>query len=163
MREKAVKHGLDFEKETDIKTKLLQQYTEEEISHLVFVEKHKFNKFCIQQWNVSPKEIWSANLLPDEAIYNKNTNHFIIIEKKYQTRPGSVDEKLQTCGFKLSQYKRIAELCNFTVEYIYFLNDWFLNRRYDDVKRYILSQGCKYYIEELPLNLFFGRNDDNEK
>lgn len=160
MKEMAIKHGLDFEKQTDIKTKLFQQYTKEELSHLHFVEKHKFNKFCIDKWGVSPKKIWSANLLPDEAIYNENTNHFIIIEKKYQACPGSVDEKLQTCGFKLSQYKKIAKLCNFTIEYIYFLNDWFLNKRYDDVKEYILSQGCKYYIENLPLKLFFERGDE---
>jgi len=43
--------------------------------------------------------------LQDDAIYVMSNNTVFIIEVKYQEVAGSVDEKLQTCGFKLNQYK----------------------------------------------------------
>jgi hypothetical protein len=74
-----------------------------------------------------------------------------IIEKKFQSGSGSVDEKLQTCDFKKKQYSKLLSVVNLKVEYIYFLNDWFLRSEYDDVKQYITEVGCQYYFDELPL------------
>jgi hypothetical protein len=74
-----------------------------------------------------------------------------IIEKKYQAGSGSVDEKLQTCDFKKKQYIKLFKPLNIKVEYYYVLNDWFRRPEYEDVFEYIESVGCKYFIEELPL------------
>ena len=46
-------------------------------------------------------KIISAKLLPDEAIFVISKNTVYIIEKKTQSGGGSVDEKLQTCDFKI--------------------------------------------------------------
>jgi hypothetical protein len=97
------------------------------------------------------KNILSKKLLPDDAIYVINNNTVFIIEIKYQEVSGSVDEKLQTCGFKLKQYKRLFAPLNHDVEYIYILNDWFRNPKYQDTLDYIISMNCKYYFEFLPL------------
>ena len=61
----------------------------------------------------------SKKLLPDEAFVNNITRTIYIIEKKFQHRAGSVDEKLQTCDFKLKQYKKLANLVGFDIEYIF--------------------------------------------
>jgi hypothetical protein len=81
--------------------------------------------------------------LVDKTIY--------IIEKKFQAGSGSVDEKLQTCDFKKKQYIKLFKPLNIKVEYYYVLNDWFRKPEYNDVFEYIESVGCKYFIEELPL------------
>ena len=90
-------------------------------------------------------KIISAKLLPDEAIFVINKNTVYIIEKKTQSGGGSVDEKLQTCDFKLKQYKEVS--------YSYLLDkDWFKNPRYKDTLDYIISVGCKYYFNYIPLD-----------
>jgi len=100
------------------------------------------------EWN----NILSKRLLPDDAIYVISNNTVFIIEVKYQEVAGSVDEKLQTCGFKLSQYKRLFAPLNHNVEYIYILNDWFRKTEYQDTLDYIIHMNCRYYFEYLPLN-----------
>jgi hypothetical protein len=77
---------------------------------------------------------------------------FFIIEVKYQEVSGSVDEKLQTCGFKLRQYKKLFAPLNYEVEYIYILNNWFRDKRYKDTLDFIIDMNCKYYFEYLPLH-----------
>jgi hypothetical protein len=92
----------------------------------------------------------SKKLLPDGALLVGNTMY--VIEKKYQAGSGSVDEKLQTCDFKKKQYIKLFSPLNINVEYYYVLNDWFDKPQYRDVFDYIKSVGCKYFIEDLPLN-----------
>ena len=65
---------------------------------------------------------------------------------------GSVDEKLQTCNFKKKQYKKLFSRLNIEVEYMYLLSDWFLHKSYKDVLDYIISVGCSYYFEYIPLD-----------
>lgn len=98
------------------------------------------------------KNILSKRLLPDDAIYVIHNNTIFIIEVKYQEVAGSVDEKLQTCGFKLNQYKKLFAPLNHNVEYIYILNDWFRKDQYSDTLNYIIAMNCKYYFEYLPLH-----------
>ncbi len=97
------------------------------------------------------QQILSKRLLPDDAIYVISNNTVFIIEVKYQEVAGSVDEKLQTCGFKLNQYKRLFAPLNHNVEYIYILNDWFRKSEYKDTLDYIIYMNCRYYFEYLPL------------
>jgi hypothetical protein len=112
-------------------------------------EKNKIYKHILEPSQIDYRRMVSKKLLPDEAILVGDTVY--IIEKKFQSGSGSVDEKLQTCDFKKKQYAKLLSAINLKVEYIYFLNDWFLRSEYDDVKQYITDVGCHYYFDELPL------------
>jgi hypothetical protein len=112
--------------------------------------KHELYKFLGLQGIDWTKHL-SKKLLPDDAIYVIKENTLFIIEVKYQQVEGSVDEKLQTCDFKLKQYKKLFSELNYEVKYFYVLSDWFKNERYKDVLNYIISVNCKYYFEYLPL------------
>ena len=78
------------------------------------------------------KSIISKRLLPDEVIYVLNSNTLFVLEKKFQTGSGSVDEKLQTCDFKKKQYVKLFQDIPRNVEYIYVLSDWFTDNKYKD-------------------------------
>lgn len=106
----------------------------------------------LERQGVNWNTILSKQLLPDNSIYVVNNNTIFIIEIKYQQTSGSIDEKLQTCGFKLFQYRRLFSALNYEVQYLYILNDWYRDTRYRDTLTYIISQGCSYYFEYLPLD-----------
>ena len=52
---------------------------------------------------------------------------------------------------KKKQYKKIFSRLNIEVEYIYLLSDWFKKPEYKDVLDYIISVGCGYYFNYIPL------------
>jgi hypothetical protein len=152
-------NGLHFEQTTSLREIFLQKkdFTVigdnllkdgEKVGQLC--EKNKIYKCILEPNKVDYKRIVSKKMLPDEAIWVGDTVY--IIEKKFQSGSGSVDEKLQTCDFKKKQYAKLLSTVNLNVEYIYFLNDWFLRSEYDDVKEYIAEVGCQYYFDELPLS-----------
>lgn len=116
----------------------------------VCLGKNKLYKWLETQ-GVDYKKILSKKLLPDEALYVIINNTLYIVEIKFQGVAGSVDEKLQTCDFKRKQYARLMAPLNIEVEYIYILNDWFRKPEYKDVLDYVISVGCQYYFEYLPL------------
>lgn len=105
----------------------------------------------LESQGVDWKKYISKRLLPDEALYVIVNNTLFIIEMKFQKVAGSVDEKLQTCDFKKKQYKKLMAPLNIEVEYIYILNDWFKHPTYKDTLDYVISVGCQYYFEYLPL------------
>ena len=75
-----------------------------------------------------------------------------IIEVKHQEVGGSVDEKLQTCDFKKKQYIKLFSELNYKVEFMYILSDWFRQKCYKDTRDYIISVGCSYYYNYIPLH-----------
>ena len=113
--------------------------------------KHKLYSELLTLNGVNFEKYISKKLLPDEAILIYKTNTLFIIEMKFQEVAGSVDEKLQTCDFKRKQYIKLLKPLNIKVEYIYILNDWFKNKKYKDVLKYIRDNNCHYFFEELPL------------
>lgn len=113
--------------------------------------KNQLYKFLESQ-GVDYTKYLSKKLLPDDAIYVIKENTLFIIEVKYQQVEGSVDEKLQTCDFKLKQYKKLFSELNYEVEYIYVLSKWFKHDKYRDTLEYIINVGCKYYFEYLPFH-----------
>ncbi|MCK9497634.1 MAG: hypothetical protein PHS16_02360 [Candidatus Colwellbacteria bacterium] len=123
-------------------------YNNEEVA--LCLGKNKLYKWLESQ-NIDYSKIISKKLLPDEAIYVIINNTLYVVEVKFQHVAGSVDEKLQTCDFKRKQYARLMAPLNIEVEYIYILNDWFRKPEYKDVLDYIISVGCQYYFEYLPL------------
>ena len=57
----------------------------------------------------------------------------------------------KTCDFKKKQYQKLLFRANIEVEYIYLLGDWFKHPSYKDVLDYIISVGCHFYFEYIPL------------
>ncbi|MEX1112166.1 MAG: hypothetical protein WEC84_01775 [Candidatus Andersenbacteria bacterium] len=112
--------------------------------------KNKLYKW-LEKEGVDYKDILSKKLLPDEALYVIVNNTLYVVEMKFQEVAGSVDEKLQTCDFKRKQYARLMAPLNIEVEYIYILSDWFRKPQYKDTLDYVISAGCQYYFEYLPL------------
>jgi len=159
--------GLVFEGKTDLQTFLNTQpgyscqanslgwidvfYNANQVASIF--KKHAFYKF-LDYRKVDYNNILSKKLLPDDAIYVIVNNTFFVIECKFQRVAGSVDEKLQTCDFKKKQYKKLLSHLNMEVEYIYLLSDWFKQSQYKDVLEYIVSVGCSYYFEYIPLSKF---------
>ena len=112
--------------------------------------KHDLYRF-LESNSVEWRKLVTKKLLPDDALYVIHNNTLFVIEVKFQNVAGSVDEKLQTCDFKKKQYKKLMSQLNIEVEYIYVLSDWFRKPEYKDVLDYIISVGCHYYFEYLPL------------
>jgi|SRR3989344_2750264 len=151
--------GLNFEKRTDILSILREARGYSVRGNVIFYngkevarsyKKNGLYKY-LESRGVNYKRIISKRLLPDEALYVIVNNTLFVIEMKYQSGAGSVDEKLQTCDFKKKQYKKLLAQLNIEVEYVYVLSDWFRKPGYKDTLDYIISVGCQYYFNYLPL------------
>lgn len=152
--------GLIFEGKADLREFLNQQEDYEVIGTQVFYRGEEvaqvFKKNELYSQFLKPRGIdWrdciSARLLPDNGIYVIVNNIVFILEMKTQRRSGSVDEKLQTCDFKKKQYQKLFFPLNIEVEYAYVLDEWFRKPKYKDVLDYIISVGCHYYFQYIPL------------
>lgn len=153
------KTGLVFEKKIDILTLLQSKKGYEVKKNIVYYNGEEvaksFKKYALYRFlktqGVDYTKILSKRLEPDEALYVVINNTLFVIEMKFQKVGGSVDEKLQTCDFKRKHYAKLMAPLNIEVEYIYILSDWFRKPQYKDVCDYIISVGCQYYFEYLPL------------
>lgn len=156
----STKTGLLFEKQTTLFEKIKEQekYNQSTVDNIIadnqiigfLLEKNKLYKY-LKRNNIIWNDVLSKKLLPDECFYNVLNNTVYIIEKKYQCTPGSVDEKLQTCCFKLNQYKKLFKNLNCDVKYCYLLNDWFKKKEYVDVLSFIKDNNCEYFYNVIPL------------
>lgn len=167
-------NGLRFEQDTRLTTALLNiegytlngnlvLYNNEEVAKIG--SQAKLYKVFLEPNGINYRDIISKQIRPDEAMYVYSNNTIYIIEKKFQNSAGSVDEKLQTCDFKKKQYQKLFAPLGYNVEYLYVLNDWFLQSQYDDVKEYIREVDCNYYFNEIPLGLLglpHNLGDNNE-
>jgi hypothetical protein len=159
---KTNKFGLAFERRVDLRTafnKIKGYETKNNELYFndrliaKFYKKYEIYSKLLKEYNIDWKNILSKKLLPDEAILVLKNKTFFVIEMKFQQVSGSVDEKLQTCDFKLHQYQRLLSKAKLKVKYIYVLNDWFKKNEYKDTLNYIKSVGCEYYFEELPFSV----------
>lgn len=152
--------GLIYEAKVDLKDFLCQQrdyivsgnniyYQGQEVGQMF--KKHDLYSKFLKPRGIDWRNCISAKLLPDNGIYVIANNTAYIIEVKTQRGNGSVDEKLQTCDFKKKQYQKLFFPLNIEVQYIYILDDWFRHPRYKDVLDYIISVGCQYYFQYIPL------------
>ena len=95
-------------------------------------------------------ELWSSTLVPDQVLLTKICNiiNINIIEDKYQQGAGSVDEKLQTCVYKLWEYQRLFTQIdnNINVNLCYLLNNFFNDKKYRDTKVFMRNNGVSYFI-----------------
>ncbi|WP_289740954.1 hypothetical protein [Muribaculum intestinale] len=154
------KTGLAYEGKVDLKTFLSQQsgyrvdgsivfYHDEEVAQIF--KKHELYSQFLAPRGIDWKKCISSQLLPDNGIYVIINNTVFIIEVKTQNTTGSVDEKLQTCDFKKKQYQKLFFPLNIEVQFTYILDDWFRQPKYKDVLDYIISVGCQYYFQYIPL------------
>jgi len=158
-------NGLNFEKRVDLSKaiSLIPGYKITKIENkagfgVFFKEKlvarcfkkHDFYRF-LEEENIQWQKIISSRLIPDDALLVIVRETLFIIEVKYQSVSGSVDEKLQTCDFKRKQYLKLVAPLGLRVEYVYVLSDWFKNPRYKDVLDYVHSVNCHYKFNEIPL------------
>ena len=151
--------GLIYEAKVDLGIFLSQQEDYKVTGFDVFYKnklvaklfkKHGLYTF-LKSMGIDWRKHLSHKLLPDNCIYVIVKNTVYIIEVKHQQVGGSVDEKLQTCDFKKKQYIKLFSELNYKVEYMYILDDWFRQEKYKDVRDYIISVGCQYYYNYIPL------------
>jgi hypothetical protein len=152
--------GLRFEKDTSLEEALIAANFEVSKFEITFQGEYKgklVGKSELYRFLEAEGVDWrgriSARLLPDEAIYSVKAKSLTVIEKKWQGVSGSVDEKLQTCGFKIRQYNKLVEGLGIRVKFVYLLNDWFSQPRYVDVLAYIKESGADYHFMSVPLEL----------
>lgn len=154
------KTGLHFEGKVDFLTFIKSQKNYSVKGNIIFYNNEEvalsFKKYGLYEYleenRVDYKKFISKRLLPDDAIFVIVNNTIFILEIKFQEVAGSTDEKLQTCDFKIKQYRKLLSQLNIEVQYIYILNDWFKKSEYKDVLDYIISiSGCSYYFNYLPL------------
>ena len=70
----------------------------------LLLEDLNFYKVC-KEHNIDVSQILSKKLLPDECYLDFEQDELRVYEKKYQQTEGSVDEKPQTCAFKIFEFK----------------------------------------------------------
>lgn len=126
-------------------------YNNEKVGR-IFI-KNEFYAF-LKENNIEWKKIISKRLIPDQALLVIIRDTLFVLEIKYQTVAGSVDEKLQTCDFKRKQYLKLVQPLQLRVEYVYILNDWFKKPEYKDTLDYIISVNCFYHFNTIPLSWF---------
>lgn len=152
--------GLKFEKDTSLAEALSHAgytikeseiFLDEKLTGLLLGQ-HKLYRF-LDDSEVDWQNIISKKLLPDEAVLSYSAKRLTVVEKKWQQTQGSVDEKLQTCGFKLRQYNRLFSPIGVEVKFVYLLSDWFTHPSYADVLEYIKEVGADYHFKSLPLEL----------
>jgi Fe-S cluster assembly iron-binding protein IscA len=126
------------------------EYNKKEIGEIF--QQHGLYRYFDSIKGYNWRKIISKKIKPDDSIFVLSKNTIYIIEKKYQQINGSVDEKLQTCDFKKKQYEKLFAPLNKEVEFAYLLNKtWFDDAKYKDTLDYIISVGCKYYFDYIPL------------
>ena len=156
------KTGLIYEGKIDLLTFISSKNNYSVNNHRVFFKGKEvaktFKKFelydYLEENGIDYRKYISKRLLPDDSIYVIVNNTFFILEIKHQEVAGSTDEKLQTCDFKIKQYRKLLSRLNVEVEFIFILNkEWFDKPAYKDVLDYIISiNGCSYYFDYLPLH-----------
>lgn len=139
----------------DLSQEKLRYYFEENFPNILFSLSriNNCNKDKEKFLNGVPIVI-SKELKPDEAYFNPEELTLKIYEKKTQNGGGSADEKLQTCAFKIAEYRKIAKYLGVppeNVTYTYILDEWFKNPRYRDALEFVkMTDGCDYmFVEEV--------------
>jgi len=147
------KNGLKFEEVADLKDRyesIIRHKIGSEVKfkgHLrtfIEVSKSALHKYMekIGEKNMMLKPAAGCKK-PDEAYIDLEKKNIFIIEKKFQQRSGSADEKLQTGCFKQSHYKGLFP--NFKIYYMYCLSDWF--KREESALKYLKDGGIPVFWE----------------
>jgi hypothetical protein len=103
---------------------------------------------------VNYEDYFSARLEPDTAIFSESTNVLTVIEKKQQTKGGSVAEKLQTCHFKRKYYETLCKQIGVEVDLVWILGKHFQDNQdsLESVFDYMNENGSRYYFDSIPVS-----------
>lgn len=155
-------NGLLFEQNTSLNDAFLDAgfdiYNHYDIyyhNHFVgrSINQDKFSTIFLREHGINDKLINSKRWKPDEAFINENNRTVYIIEKKFQSKSGSVDEKLATFPFKRREYRKLLDPIDYDLVYIYLLSSaWFDSPYYQDYYDYMDELNCPYYFDSLPLS-----------
>lgn len=139
----------------DLSQDNLRIYFEKNFPHLLFSLSYiNSRKKDREKFLNGAEVVVSRALKPDEAYFNPKLLTLKIYEKKTQNDNGSADEKLQTCAFKIVEYRKIAKYLKVppeNVTYTYILDEWFKDPKYKDALEFIkMTDGCDYmFMEEV--------------
>lgn len=162
-------NGLQFERDTSLDEALInagynvenyEVYDSQNLLIGLSVQKHKLYSIFLENNGINYSDYNSKKWLPDEAFINYNNKTVYIIEKKYQSTAGSVDEKLPNCDFKKKEYEKLFHPLGYGVKFIYVLSDYYNKQKYADFFEYIKYVNCEYYFNELPFEAL-GLKKDN--
>lgn len=148
----AINNGQAFEKKYDFQ-RLLEEHGYD-LSKFEFHNQDEFNAF-MKKHNFDMTKRFGKFYKPDEAfIYN---NHLYVIEKKFQGRGGSVDEKIQTGPYKKLIYETCAKHLGLSgATYIFLLGEYFLKDKFTKHQiPYSWECGIPVYIESFPFDKYF--------
>jgi hypothetical protein len=107
---------------------------------------------------LGPGTLLSKELQPDICYFNFENRTLYIVEIKFQSMKGSVDEKLQTADFKTKQYKKvllkISEMAGrrWKLQFSWLLNAYFQDRaagEYRDILEYLERNGTPFEYETI--------------
>jgi hypothetical protein len=153
--------GLPFEMKTDLK-KLLEASGYEVKKEQVLLNGKIIGELASQNriyafldnkdTIVPPPRV--GRLRPDEALYISESDTLFIVEKKNQTVGGSTDEKIQTAVYKMYYYNMLLEGTGIKLKFMYLLNNWFRDEKYELVIDWLDKNGVAVYFEEIPLSEF---------
>ena len=116
------------------------------------INQAEFATVFLRANGIDDRSINSKRWEPDEAFINELNHTVYIIEKKFQRKSGSVDEKLATFPFKIYEYKKLLDPIGYNIVYIYLLaSAWFNAPKYQDYYDYMEILGCPHYFDILPL------------
>ena len=129
------------------------EFFEKSHSQLQLSFHNSFYKEFVDTLGINYKDTFSARLVPDIALINRNTKTLKIIEIKNQTGSGSVVEKLQTCDFKQYYYSKLLEKEKYSVQVLWRLGKYFQDnaKGLASVYEYMLIKESPYFFEDIPL------------
>ena len=117
------------------------------------INKRAFSDVFLSANGINYLDYNSKRWDPDEAFINELTQTVYIIEKKFQSSSGSVDEKLATFPFKIYEYQKLLDPIGYDIVYIYLLSsEWFDSPKYQDYYDYMDKLNCPHYFDVLPLS-----------
>jgi hypothetical protein len=155
------KNGLAFEKKACLLTKLKKtdnisvnennEVFKNDTLVGLYCPKYSFYKKFLKVNGIDWRDRISKQLLPDIVFVNYQTKTIYFGDNKFQKGPGSADEKIETAHYKHFVLSELCEDLGYKIDYFYLLNDWFLQKKYNTVKKYLDLYGYKYYFNEIPI------------
>lgn len=128
---------------------------------IIYIKKQSFKTYMNLVYNIPKKNIY---FLPDSAyIFTNDISSQIdikIIEVKFQSQPGTTDEKLQTAVFKKHAYNNSLKsiLPNIHVEYGFVINKYLADRFKNGIDN---KYSCLLeYNKQNNIPIFFGDDSD---
>lgn len=116
---------------------------------------NSFYKDFIEELGINFRDKFSARLIPDIALVDRDAKTLKIIEIKNQTGSGSVVEKLQTCDYKHYYYSKLLENEKYEVQVIWRLGSYFEENKkgLTSVYEYMLLKNSPYFFESIPAEI----------